>query len=89
MIYVLYQDYHFILMQKSRMGKQEQVKCGKMIAAGKGSIYPRCGHFGVPMHQVVTDEQGNCRLKTAVEREKLNPADETSALISTSKIFMT
>jgi hypothetical protein len=81
-------DYHFILMQKSKLGKQEQTKCSKMIAAGKGSIYPRCGHFGVPMNQVVSDEQGNCRLKTAMERERLNPADETSAAISTSKIFM-
>ena len=81
-------DYHFILMQKSRMEKQEQHKCAKMIPAGKGSIYARCGHFGVPMHQVVVDVQGNCRLKTAVEREKLNPESEGGAAISTSKIFM-
>lgn len=81
-------DYHFILMQKSRMAKQEQHNCSKMIPAGKGSIYPRCGHFGVPMNQVVVDAQGNCRLKTAIEREKLNPESEGGAAISTSKIFM-
>ena len=82
-------DYHFILTQKAHIHDQEQFKCAKMIAAGKGSIYARCGHFGVPMHQVVTDAQGNCRLKTAVEREKLNPTSEGGAAISTSKIFMT
>jgi len=81
-------DYQYILMHKARLDKQEQRSCSKMIAAGKGSIYARCGHFGIPMHQVVVDEQGNCRMKTAVEREKLNPTKEGGASMSSAKVFM-
>lgn len=81
-------DYHFLLMQKTKIAKQEQKKCSKMIPAGKGSIYARCGHFGVPMHKVVVDEQGNCRLKSAIEKEKLNPTEEGGAAISSAKVFM-
>ena len=82
-------DYHFVLMQKSRMEKQEQHKCSREIPAGKTSIYAVCGHFGVPMHKVIADEHGNCKLKTTVERERLNPLEETGAAISTSKINLT
>jgi len=82
-------DYHFILTQKTKLHKQSQHKCSKTIHAGHGSIEDRCGHFLVPMSKVVTDEQGNCRLKTAIERERLNPVEETGAAISTSKINLT
>jgi hypothetical protein len=81
-------DFHHVVMHKAHLSEREQFKCAKMIPAGKGSVYARCGHFGVPMHKVVTDEHGNCRLKTAVEREKLNPADEGGAAISSAKVFM-
>jgi len=82
-------DYHFVLTQKSKLNKQSQHKCSKVIHAGHGSIEERCGHFLVPMSKVVTDEQGNCRLKTAIERERLNPLEKTGAEISTSKINLT
>lgn len=81
-------DYHYLLMQKTHAEQHEQRKCAKMIPAGKGSIYARCGHYGVPMHQVMVDDEGNCRLKSAVEREKLNPNDEGGAAMSSAKIFM-
>jgi len=81
-------DYHFILMHKTSMGEQEQRTCSRMIPAGKGSIYPRCGHFGIPMSQIIVDAQGYCKTKTAVEREKLNPSDESGASISSAKVFM-
>jgi len=84
-------DFHFMLMHKSQIDKQGTVAihtCNKQIAAGKGSIYARCGHFGVAMHKVVSDEQGNCRMKTAVEREKMNPIEEGGASISSAKVFM-
>lgn len=81
-------DYHYILMHQSHLDKREQRKCAKMIPAGKGSVYARCGHYGTPMHNVVVDEEGNCRLKTAVERERLNPTDEGGAAMSSAKIFM-
>jgi len=81
-------DYHYLLMQKSHLENAEQHQCSKMIAAGKGSIYARCGHFGVPMHKVVVGEDGNCKLKTAVEKEKLNPSEEGGAAMSAAKIFM-
>ena len=82
-------DYHFILTQKAKLHKQSQYKCSKVIHAGHGSIEDRCGHYLVPLSKVVTDEQGNCRLKTAIERERLNPIDESGAAISTSKINLT
>jgi len=81
-------DYHYLLMHKTHAEKMEQRQCSKMIAAGKGSIYARCGHYGVPMHKVIVDEEGNCCLKTAVERDKLNPIDEGGASMSSAKIFM-
>lgn len=81
-------DYHYLLMQKTHMENKEQLSCSKMIAAGKGSIYSRCGHFGVPMHEVVVDEEGHCRRKTALEREKMNPANEGGASMSSAKVFM-
>jgi len=78
-------DYHYLLMLKN----QEKVAhyCSKEIPAGKGSIEARCGHFGVPMSKVTTDKDGNCILKSSVEREKLNPVKESGAAISTSKLF--
>ena len=81
-------DYHYILMQKSQINASEQHQCNKMIPAGKGSVYARCGHFGVPMHKIVVGADGNCRLKTAVEREKLNPTEDGGAAMSSAKIFM-
>jgi len=81
-------DYQYILMEKTRASKQEQLQCSKMIPAGKGSVFIRCGHFGVPMHKVVIDKKGYCRLKTAIEREKLNPTEEGGAAISLAKVFM-
>lgn len=82
-------DYQFILMSKARVANQEQHECSKMIPAGKGSIYARCGHFGIPMHLVVTGANGECMLKSSVERQRLNPVEESSAVISTSKINLT
>lgn len=82
-------DYQYALLTKNSVTKEaERVTCSKMIAAGKGSVYPRCGHFGVPLHQVVNDAEGHCRLKTAVERERMNPVEESSASISSAKVFM-
>ncbi len=81
-------DYHYILMHKTHSEHSEMQKCSRMIPAGKGSIYPRCGHYLVAMNKVVVDENGNCHLKSSIEREKLNPAEDGGAAISTSKIFM-
>ena len=81
-------DYHYILMQKSHLQNKEAQTCSKLIPAGKGSIYARCGHFGVPLHKVAVDNEGHCRLKTALEREKLNPTEEGGASMSSAKIFM-
>ncbi|MFA5024025.1 MAG: hypothetical protein WC523_03675 [Patescibacteria group bacterium] len=82
-------DYHFILTQKTKMNKQSQHKCSRLIKAGHGSISDRCGHYLCSLDKVITDENGNCRLKTAIEREKLNPIEDGGALISTSKINLT
>ncbi|KKN39493.1 hypothetical protein LCGC14_0742980, partial [marine sediment metagenome] len=81
-------DYHYILMQKTHMENQEQRSCSKMISAGRGSIYSRCGHFGIPMHQVMVDAEGYCRRKTAAESEKLSPSNESGAAMSSAKVFM-
>lgn len=82
-------DYHYVLTQKARLEEKPQYKCSKIIHAGHGSISDRCGHLLVTLDKVETDAQGNCRLKSAGEREKLNPLSESGADISTSKIFMT
>jgi len=81
-------DYQHALLTKNRMKELDHVKCAKMIPAGKGSVYARCGHYGVPLHQVVNDAEGHCRLKTAVQREKMNPVEEGGASMSSAKIFM-
>lgn len=85
-------DYNNVMLHKSAISKQACVThhtCCKVIPAGKGSIYARCGHFGVPLNQVVADAQGNCRLKSAAVRDTLNPIDESGANISTSKLLLT
>lgn len=85
-------DYNHMLMQKTSLNKQAdqaQHTCNKVIPAGKGSVYARCGHFGVPLQQVVADAQGNCQMKSSVERNKLNPLEEGGAGISTSKLLLT
>jgi hypothetical protein len=81
-------DYQHALLTKNRMKTLEQTKCAKMISAGKGSVYNRCGHYGVPMHQVVNDAEGHCRMKSSLERERLNPVQESGASISSAKVFM-
>jgi hypothetical protein len=78
-------DYHYLLMLKN--SDAEAPKCSKEIAAGKGSIETRCGHYGVPMSKVVVGADGHCKLRSSVEREKLNPVEESGAAISTSKLF--
>lgn len=82
-------DYQFLLMTKAKMASKEQHVCKRMIPAGKTSIYDYCGCYNVPMNKVVADKDGNCILKSAVERQKLNPIDQTSVLISNSKINFT
>lgn len=81
-------DFHYLLMLKTHSEKMEQKQCSRMISAGKGSIYARCGHYGVAMHKVAIDQEGNCILKTSIERDKLNPIDEGGASMSSAKIFM-
>ena len=82
-------DYHYVLALKHNHEQEERQVCSKKIAAGKGSINDRCGCFGVSMDKVVVGKDGHCRLKTALERERLNPADKGGAAISTSKLFLT
>lgn len=82
-------DYHFVLTQKSKLQKQTQHKCSKLIPAGKGSLNARCGHYLVSLDKVITDEQGNCKLKSREELNRLNPIEESGAAISTSKINLT
>jgi len=81
-------DYQHALVTKSRVESREQHKCAKMIPAGKGSIYPRCGHYGVPMHDVLAGRDGHCMLKSAVKKQELNPVKESGASISSAKVFM-
>jgi hypothetical protein len=80
-------DYHYLLMLKSQAETQEVRRCSKEIEAGKGSIEVRCGHFGIPMSKVVVGEDGNCQLRSSIERERLNPVKESGAAITTSKLF--
>jgi hypothetical protein len=81
-------DYHHILTCKAKLNAP-QYKCSRLIPAGKTSISARCGHYNCSIDKVVTDENGNCRLKTSIEREKLNPIEDGGACISTSKINLT
>jgi hypothetical protein len=39
------------------------------------------------MSKVVVGSDGHCKLRSSVEREKLNPVEESGAAISTSKLF--
>ena len=84
-------DYHYMLKLKSQHNSDEapKHKCNKIIEAGHGSIEARCGHLLVPLSKVVTAEDGTCKLKSAVERERLNPVEESGASISSHKVFWT
>jgi len=81
-------DYHFVLTQKAKLNKQPQYKCNRLLKSNC-SIEDRCGHYLCGISKVITDENGNCRLKTSVERERLNPIEEGGACISSSKINLT
>jgi len=80
-------DYHYILSNLKAENKEYVKTCSRQIAAGKGSIEARCSHLGVPLSKVIVGEDGICKLKSTVERERLNPLDETGASISTNKLF--
>lgn len=85
-------DFNFMLTQKANLASQATAArhtCNKIIEAGKGSIYERCGHFGIPLSQVVSDDKGNCTVKASIERSKLNPLSDGGAGISTSKLLLT
>lgn len=82
-------DYHNLLMHKSHMEKHEQVKCPRLIPAGKGSVYARCGCTGLSLDRVASDENGRCVPKTTLQSEKLSPIEESGAQISTNKIHWT
>ena len=83
-------DFQHILMEINNLKQKEATvhTCDKVISAGKGSIYARCGHFGVPLHEVIVDEYGHCQLKRNIEKNKQNPVEEGGAAISSAKIFM-
>jgi len=78
-------DYHELLMLKNSM-QQERRTCSNPIESGKGSIEKRCSHFGVPMSKVIVVD-GMCKLRSTIERERLNPIEEGSASISSSKLY--
>lgn len=80
-------DYQHALLTKNRVERQEQHKCAKMIPAGKGSIYARCGHYGVPMHDVMTNAEGHCILKSTAKQKELAPKSEGVSSF-TAKVFM-
>ena len=80
-------DYQYLLILKNSGRNVEVPECSKAIAAGKGSIEVRCGHYGVPMSKVIIGTDGHCKLRSTVEKEKLNPIEESGAAISTSKLF--
>jgi len=82
-------DYHNSLMVKHAHASKPAHRCSREIKAGKVSIEARCGCFGVPMSKVVVGSDGKCRLKTAIEREKLNPIEDGGAAISSTKLFWT
>lgn len=82
-------DYHNLLMHKTHMEKHEQVQCPKLIPAGKGSIYARCGCTGLSLDKVAKDESGRCVPKTTLKSNELNPVEESGAEISSNKLYWT
>lgn len=82
-------DYHHLLVFKTASKKENEASCPNLIPAGKTSVSPICGCLGVPVYKVVAQAGGKCRLKTSIERENLNPAEDGGAAISTSKINFT
>lgn len=64
----------------------QQHKCRLLITSG--SLEPRCGHYNVAVHRVITDEKGNCEL---IDRKSKydNLAESTGAMMRTNKIILT
>ena len=84
-------DYQYVLKLKAGVENQNKAgekHCSREIPAGKGSVMARCGHMLVTMDKVVIGEDGICRLKSSIERDRLNPIEDGGCSISSAKIFM-
>ena len=80
-------DYQYILANMQRKTANVKYTCSHPIEAGKGSLEKRCSHLLVPLSKIIVGEDGICRLKSHIEKERLNPLNEGGAAISSSKLF--
>lgn len=71
-------EYSQILIEKNNIKTASYGKrCNLEIPAGKYSTEPMCGHLNVPISKTAIDENGRCRLKTALEAEKVDSVTDS------------
>jgi len=78
-------DYQKILVDVGSAKQAQESRCGRILKSSN-SIFPLCGHFMVPLHKVVQDDDGVCHLASTYHARK-NQSDE-GAFFSNAKVLV-
>lgn len=78
-------DYQKILLDLGSAKRQAESRCGRILRSSI-SIFPLCGHFMVPLHKVVQDDDGVCHLASTYHARR-NQAEE-GAFFSNAKVLL-
>lgn len=78
-------DYQKLLIDLGSARQQTESRCGRVLRSST-SIFPLCGHFMVPLHKVVQDEDGACHLASTYYSRK-NQMEE-GAFFSNAKVLL-
>jgi hypothetical protein len=78
-------DYQKILADLGSAKRNAESRCGRILKSSN-SIFPLCGHFMVPLHKVVQDEDGACHLGSTYHARKNQSAE--GAFFSNAKVLI-
>lgn len=78
-------DYQKMLADLGSAKRQAESRCGRILKSST-SIFPLCGHFMVPLHKVVQDEDGVCHLASTYHARKNQESE--GAFFSNAKVLL-
>jgi hypothetical protein len=78
-------DYQKILSDLGSAKHQAESRCGRILKSSN-SIFPLCGHFMIPLHKVVQDEDGVCHLASTYHARKNQETE--GAFFSNAKVLI-
>jgi len=78
-------DYQKILADLGTAKRQAESNCGRILKSSN-SIFPLCGHFMVPLHKVVQDDNGICHLASTYHSRKNQEME--GAFFSNAKVLI-